>query len=367
MMSRWTKVLLIAVLLGSGMLPCRAAPVVSKAAEQEQALLRERRDYLRNALVQRKEAFKAGRLTQEGLLDAARLLFQAELELAGTPGDRASLCDDFAAEVHKQREAVEAARKAGRLTDLEYARQLLACCEDEILIHRERRYPASDKDASRRLLLLRRNRLEAAQAMLLSMEDAIKGVQVSFAVAERATRTAAEARLHLTEKADDRLRIFEKQIDQLARLEKVVQAQFEAGRVSRPDQQEAHAASLAAQIALAREKSSGGPPPEQLRKHLELRLEVLAGRQKQYEFGRYPLDGLLYALDACLEARLALADSKDERLAALRTHLDAVKKIEATTKARIEAAFLPQADYETLCALRLGIQLRLLRAEHDRK
>src|SRR5262249_48190052 len=135
--------------------------------------------------------------------------------------------------------------------------------------------------------------------------------------------------------------------------EKVVQIQFEAGRVGQPEQLQARAAVLATEIALIHEKSGGGPASEKLaelfREQRKVGQELVELRYVQYEAGKCSFAALLHTVEERLRAELFATDKPEERTAALRTHLADLKKLEAAAKVRMEASFIPQADYETLC------------------
>jgi hypothetical protein len=67
-----------------------AAPVPQPKEESDKikALLKERRDVLRNGVVARTQEYEAGRGTLNILLQVSRELLNAELELATTPAER---------------------------------------------------------------------------------------------------------------------------------------------------------------------------------------------------------------------------------------------------------------------------------------
>jgi hypothetical protein len=364
--------LLLFFIFGSLLASAPAAPVEPKPDESEQTLLRERRDYLRNVLVQRQDAFKAGRLGHDLLLDAHRALLLAELELATKPAERVALCDRFAREAARRQDAVEGARKAGRSTELEYTRGIAACREDELLIHRTKHPEPADKERAAQLLALLRKRCGAYQDALKRMNEEVEAGRRSPAEAEQGLLAAAlHAQLDLVEKPAERIDLLQQHRERLTQMEKVVQIQVDAGRLAHPEELQARAAVLATEIALIREKSRGSAAPEKLaellREQRKVGQELLELRYVQYEAGKCPFAALLATLDERLRAELSAADKPEERAAALRAHLADLKKIEAAAKVRMEASFIPQADYETLCAVRLDVQVRLLRAEREAK
>jgi hypothetical protein len=371
-MPRWSKRLLIPSLLGIFLTVCHAAPVVPKPDPREEKLLRERRDYLRNVLVQRQDSFKAGRVTAEVVLDAHRALFLAELELTPKPADRATLCDDFARQVARGQDAIEGAYKAGRLTELEYARGIAGCREDELLILRQKSARGADRDAAARIPDMLRSRRDAWQTALQKVQAELDAGRRSPGAEELGLLNATlRARLEDAEKPEERLRILQQQLDRLTRIKEIVDIQFDAGRVTPADPLQARGALLAVQIALAREKPAGDTPPEKLAawrdEQRKAGQELVEVRYRQYDAGRLAFTVLLTTLEERLRTELAAADKADERIALLKASLAEVKKIEEAAKIRMESSFIPQADYETICAVRLEAQVRLLRAERDRK
>ena len=102
-----------------------AAPV-GKAGDSPRvkALLKERRDELRQAFKARTKEHLAGRVATDALMEVSRLLVQAELEAAEKPADRVAALQahlDVARDVEK---LVKARHDAGRcpVTDLHLAR-----------------------------------------------------------------------------------------------------------------------------------------------------------------------------------------------------------------------------------------------------
>src|SRR5690242_5294954 len=96
--------LLAALLTGTAAAAPTPGVTLHKAAyEKIQALLKDRRDTLREVLKARQAQYEAGRLSPGELIDARRALLHAELDLATVPG-RAALNDMLARQVKEQEE-----------------------------------------------------------------------------------------------------------------------------------------------------------------------------------------------------------------------------------------------------------------------
>jgi hypothetical protein len=104
-----------------------------------QRLLKERRDAAQIVLQVRQALIEAGRDTEEALLDAARMVLEAELPLAERAADRVS-CWRANREVLKKAEEIARARhEAGRLGATEFLTMRAARLEAEINLLRAQR------------------------------------------------------------------------------------------------------------------------------------------------------------------------------------------------------------------------------------
>jgi hypothetical protein len=349
-----------------------AAPPKPRFEDRERSLLRERRDLLRNVLVQRRDSAKEGRLSPGALVDAFRMLFQAELDLAPPAAEREALCKEFAREVKKRSDALEGAFKTGRVTSVDHALGLAACREDELRILLAEFPSPANKPAAVRLVALFRHRRDAYQAVLAGLKEEIAAGRTVVPGGEQAVLAAAlEAQLDLTDVPEERIPLLQKHLDRLKQWEHAVKTQYEAGRISVAERLEARAGVLAAELLVAREKSGTSFPLESLeevlREHRKARREAVEVRYVQYAAGECSFAKLLNALEGRLAAELAAAEKADDRIEALKAHLADVTKIERAAKARMEGGLIPQADYEALAALRIEVEVRLLRAERDTK
>jgi hypothetical protein len=349
-------------------------PVLSadKSDDAEKALRQQRLEVLQEAVKVRQKEIEAGRATAQVLLEPARRLFLADLEMAAKPAERLALCEKFARVVKETQELNEGLRKAGRVGDADYALTRAACLEDEILILGERLKSREDREGPEKLRKLRLERREAYQGALLALSGEFEAGRGSYATMLEVTRRSLSADLATEEKPAARWALGQATVDRLAKMEEIARAKLEDGRISKGDQAAIRVARLTAEIDLQREKSGGRV--ERLAKFQRLLEErrdaariVLQMRQAQIEAGRATEEVLLDAARMVLEAELPLAEKSADRVALLRTYLGVLKRAEEIAKARHEAARLSFTELLTVRAARLEAEINLLRAERGAK
>jgi outer membrane protein TolC len=145
--ARWWAV--AALLLGATALLWRslkteAAPAgLAGDSPRVKALLRERRDELRQAFKARNKEYLAGRIATDALMELSRLLVQAELEAAEKPADRVAPLQAHLEIARDTEKIVKARHDAGRapVTDLHLARAARMDVEIALLRAKDRLPP----------------------------------------------------------------------------------------------------------------------------------------------------------------------------------------------------------------------------------
>jgi hypothetical protein len=361
----------LVALLIAGASTAAEKPVAERVAE----LMRQRRESLRTLVEARTLEVDAGRATADSLLEAARLFFHQNLELADKPADRQALCERFAPRVKEALESLEQRHKAGRCTDQEYTQARLACLEDEVLLARERlrAQPTHEGDLNLRKLL--RDRREAYQAALLVLHtevDAGRAVQLALLdTYRRSLRADAEIKdLRLFPSELDFVRMLQATLVQTRKVEETAKAAFEAGQLSMAEFAAARILRLSVDIYAAREKAKGADTPRVKRLLGERRdaaKDLVDAQQKLLEAGRADQHTMLEAARLLLEAELPLAEKATDRVALLRTYAEGLKKADDVDKSRLDAGRITRAIYETLRAARLAAEIDVARAEDTTK
>jgi hypothetical protein len=134
-MSKWVW----PVALGGALLAgwAVAAPVPEKKDSPEvKALLKERRDLLKTAVLARSQELAAGRGTLAPLLHVSRELLKAELELATTPAERVAAHESHFNAMRKAEEQVKRAYDVGLMKAADYHEMRAARLEAEIGLRR---------------------------------------------------------------------------------------------------------------------------------------------------------------------------------------------------------------------------------------
>ncbi len=104
--------------------------------------------------------------------------------------------------------------------------------------------------------------------------------------------------------------------------------------------------------------------PLELRKaQLEPAQAVYDARKKQYEAGAITPDSVFEWSRRLFDARIALAASREERIAACRAYVEETKSIEKLTKQRLDAGRAPIADYKAAEYFRVEAEILLFKAE----
>ncbi len=104
-------------------------------------LLEERRDVARNVLALRRQQVEAGRCSQDVLVDAARMVFEAEMALAEKPADRVALLRKHLEGLKKAEEFARARYEVGLLSPTDILTIKAAQLDTEINLVRAQRAP----------------------------------------------------------------------------------------------------------------------------------------------------------------------------------------------------------------------------------
>jgi hypothetical protein len=104
-----------------------------------QRLLKERRDAAQIVLQMRQARIEAGRDTEEALLDAARMVLEAELPLAERAADRVACLRTYREALKKAEEIARARHEAGRAAPIEWLNARAARLEADINLLRAQR------------------------------------------------------------------------------------------------------------------------------------------------------------------------------------------------------------------------------------
>jgi hypothetical protein len=363
-----TAVCLVALLA----VACPPALSADKADEAEKTLRQQRRDALQEVVKARQQEVGAGRATVGNLIEPARQLFLAELEMAAKPADRLALCEKFAQVVKECRERNEERHKAGRVSDGDYALARADCLEGDVLLLRERLRAREDKEEGpkllRKLLLERREAYQAALLDLSGQYDIGFG-SLTLLLDVNLRSLAADLETESKPTARDALR--EATANRLAQREEKSRVMFELGRASLVDHVAVRVARLAVEIDRDREKFGvGGERLEKRKGLLEARRDdarnALERRREQFEFGRGSQE-LLDAARIALEAELALSQKAADRVPVLRAHLETLRKVEKEVKSRLDAGRAEPIELWSARAARLEAEINLRRTERAAK
>jgi hypothetical protein len=351
---------------------CPPALSADKPDAVEQTLRQQRRDALQEVVKLRQKEIEAGRATAQDLVEPARRLFLAEQELAGKQADRLALCEKFAQVVKETQELNEARRKAGKVSDSDYALARAACLEGEVLILRERLRAKEDKEGPTLLRMLLLERREAYQGALLALNEQYDAGRVFLVLLLDVTLRSLDADLATEDKPAARWALRQATADRLAQREKELQELFVAGRVSAVDPVAAHVARLTVEINLDRERfGPRGERPEKHQRMLEDRRDdarnALEARREQFDAGRCPQEVFLDTARMLLETELALTGKGADRVALLRAYLERLKKAEEEAKARVNAGRAGPIELLNAQAARLEAEINLRRAARGAK
>jgi hypothetical protein len=107
------------------------------------------------------------------------------------------------------------------------------------------------------------------------------------------------------------------------------------------------------------------PPPtipkDLLEKRVEAARKVYEQKKTRLQSGQGLPAELFDWSERWLDAELALRDKKDERVKALRDHLDRTRELERMMQASARAGLGVQADVEAATFFRLGAEIRLVK------
>jgi len=358
---------LVAVLAGTAAAAPAPAVTLDKAAyEKVQALLKERRDTLREALKARQALYDAGRLSPGELIDASRALLYAELELATLPG-RTALNDALAKRVKEQEEIAEAMFKAGRIGPGDYAAARADCRAEEARLLREQAGARPSDAQSVALRKLRRERLDFARQAMDHQEKSFEAGQITLVAVSKAARRALEAELEWLEHPPDRVEACRRYAGNAGHRAEMMKEAFDAGRVSRSDRDAAVAEWLAAEIGVLR--ASGKLTPEEAGRLKALKRDrrkhcagAVNAAQEALKAGVAPLGVVVEHSARLAEAEVDLAEGAAGRVAAHLPHVKRLREVEGLAKARFDAGQLALPEYLSVKAARLGAEVAFVRA-----
>jgi hypothetical protein len=358
--------LLVTLLTGAAAAAPAPAVTLDKAAyEKLQALLKDRRDTLREVLKARQIQFDAGRLSPGEMIDARRALLHAELDLATVPG-RAALNEALAKQVQEQEEFARAMFEAGRIGPGAYAAARADCRAEEVRLLRERAGPRPTEAQLAALRKLRRERLDLARRALEDQETDFEARRIRGTALSKAARLALEAELDLAEKPAERAEAYRKHAAGAQRRARMMEL-FDVGRISSRDRDDALAEKLCAEIGLLRE--GGKLTPEgaaRLKALLRDRWKHCAGAVnaalREWKAGGMPFDVVADLSARRLEAELDLAEGAAGRVAAHLSHVKRLREVEEIAKARYDAGCLATPDYLAVKAARLAGEAAFVRA-----
>jgi hypothetical protein len=308
------------------------------------------------------------------LLEAARQLFLAQLEGADKPADRRALCERFAAQLKAAREATEARRQAGRLTDTGYALARAAYFDDEVMLARERLRARPSKEADTDLHTLLLDRREAYRAALMHLHADFKAGRGDLGPLLETSHRSLRAEAEVVGLARDPVHVRQVTVDQLRKLEDLVQEWLAAGKAGASSVAEVRIARLSVEIDVVRLKAKEPNKSAQVQKLLRERRaaarELIRALRELHQLPGVDRIGdqqaMLKAVQLQLETELALAEKPADRVTLWRAHVDWLKKAEKEAQARVQAGRDPQVEYERLHAVRLAAEINLVRAERNR-
>jgi outer membrane protein TolC len=359
--------LLAALLAGTALAAPTPGVALDKAAyEKLQALLKDRRDTLREVVKARQAQYEAGRVSPGELLDARRALLHAELNLATVPG-RAALNDALGKQIKEQEEIARAMRKAGRIVAGDYYSACADCRAEEARLLRERAGPRPTEAQLATLHKLRRERLDLARQALEGQETNFDVGRATLDVISKAARRALEAELDLAEKAAERIAAYRTYAAGAERQAQVTQKLFDIGRVRSRDHDYALAEKLGAEIGLLR--AGGKLTPEEagrlkalLRDRRKHSARAVNAVMSELRAGVAPFNVVVELSARLAEAELDLGEGAAGRVAAHRDHLKRLREVEEIAKAWHDAGRLTSPDYLSVKAARLAAEIAFLRA-----
>jgi hypothetical protein len=176
-----------------------------------------------------------------------------------------------------------------------------------------------------------------------------------------------QAELELTDKADDRIAAHEKYFTLAKETDAVLEKQVKDKLIRREACLKFHAARLAAEIDLLREKAGGKPNEEQtaaIKKLLEARRDTLREEAEAKE------SRVMRGLDdshRLLQAELELTEKTDDRLALLEKQLALSKEIEKIIQSQADAGRVRSDVVDELKAWRSLDEIALLREKAGAK
>jgi hypothetical protein len=351
-------------------------PAKSPSSEDQkklQALLTERRDVLKEAFEARWGRVKLGLdAPNADLLDLSLLSLQAELELFGKSDDRIAAHEKFVTVAKKIDDVYERWSKDGRIRGDVYRQVHAARLAAEIELLREKAGGKPTEEQTAAIKKLLESRRDALREEIEAKEARIKGGLESFPnVLMDASGRLMLAELDLTEAAKDRIAAHEKFVTVAKKIDDLYERMSKDKRIRGDEYSQVHAARLAGEIGLLREKAGGKPSADQIaetKKLLETRRdalrEVVDAKQARIKGGLEGPD--VYLMDASprlLQAELELTEKPADRIALHQKYVEIAKKTEETFKGAAKNGRIRDEVYLEVKAVRLGAEIALLREQ----
>jgi hypothetical protein len=219
------------------------------------------------------------------------------------------------------------------------------------------------------------------QALLTERRDALKGafegrwgrvkggVEAPNADLLDASLLLLQAELELIDKSEDRIAAHEKHVKFAKDVDDIIKRLAKIGRLRGDVYPQVHAARLAAEIDLFREKAGGKPSADQrdaIKKLLEARRDALhdevESRETRINGGLADLDvDFMEASGRLLEAELELIGKSDDRNAAHEKFVTLAMKTDKVYEAKSKARRIRSDVYAQVHARCLGAEIDLLR------
>jgi hypothetical protein len=358
------------ILLAGCYLRTTAAPADKTSSVKEDQkkvndLLKERRDVLREVIKGVRQRIEAGRgIPDETLANTFRMLTQVELELTDNPRERIALLEKNV-EMAKEVEAIQKARHdAGVDTLMEYDAAKAALLKAETALLRQQ---AGEKPSEEQASQIKKRLGERRETLQREIEGRLALVQAGRATVDAylidAFRFLLDVQLELAKEPKDRIVAHKAHLGHMKR--------FEGLSRDQPNNAEIKARCLEAEIGLMTVQIKGNKPtPEESATIKKLQQErrdtVQAALDRSItllEEGHAVVDSnLVQTCRHLLQAKLDLAEKRDDRIAAHQAFCDFLKRLEDPLRATFEKEQGPYEPYGLIKAARLEGEIDLLRA-----
>jgi hypothetical protein len=393
---------------------------VSRADPRQ--LARARVEAARMALAAREEEFRAGRITVDVLIDAARQVAEAELAVVAKPADRLAVLERHWRLARLADLLTAAKYRAGTVGPGDYAQVRYILLGAEIRLVQAQaaeasppgllggpvdplpegdlgnlkevakaRFEASRADP-RRLALAR---LQAARAMLKERLDEVRAGRRTVDVLLESSRWLLEAERAVARGPADEVAAFERHWRLALAIEEDTRGMFQRGTIGPTDYFQVKANRLETEIGFAQararyQKQLGPAAPVvepsrstspldkevargqlevsqadlgQLRRaRVEALQQVFNAREEDRRAGRRTVDRLIAVAGRVAEAELAVVANPEDRVAVLERHWRFARLADLLTAAKYRAATVGIGDLALTHYCRLTAEIELARA-----